>query len=83
MKIQKSHRQKNEHSSDYLKSICNLKSNRNFKHSVAISLIDGTSFILPCYYVEDDPEFFFVIEEHHGRFCFEKELIAHCSISEL
>ena len=65
---------KGQHPSDYLKTISDFEAT-DFIYSVCVSNIDGSFFFLPSCYIEEDSEFYFVIEEHHGRFFFEKELI--------
>lgn len=83
MNIKKANRDKGVHSRDYIENISGLRSDKDFKYSIVITLTDGAVFLLPSCYIEHDKEFYFVVEEHHGRFAFEKELIIHCNIMEL
>ncbi|KKM22786.1 hypothetical protein LCGC14_1621770 [marine sediment metagenome] len=85
MKLKKTDREKGQKASEYLIRMPSrfiLRSDIDFRYSITISNIDGSFFYLPSCYIEEDDEYIFVVEEHHGRICFEKELINCWDVKE-
>ena len=77
MKIKKAQRKKDENPWHYTVGLTGARADVDFKFSIIVSNIDGSFFMLPSCYLEEDDGFIFVLEEHHGHFCFEKEIINH------